>query len=305
VFPFNLLLENGVNLISASAQPTSVVKVADETYRFFISPQDQSAEFVLEDKSIKSVWYDGKSVPSKDGKLTIMVQPDRTKYIKVQATNGQISNIVLLTNHEAEHSIETTFKGQKYLVLSDDDITSTSETIALTKCNKNELSFMSFPEMKEVLHKGNKVNSNKDGLFFKYEATLATKKINASLRKVTPSKTTLHIAESEFEGIGDIYATVDFQGAICRVFDLEDGALVADEFRAPWRISLGRFKRQLANKGLMVRVSPDEKFEKVTSKDGMLLDEKRVSQSKVFKVKEITFDTEYKATFMISSKEKN
>jgi hypothetical protein len=55
----------------------------------------------------------------------------------------------------------------------------------------------------------------------------------------------------------------------------------------------------------MVRVSPDVKFEKVTSEDGMLLDEKRVSESKVFKVKEITFNTEYKATFMISSKEKN
>jgi len=300
IFPFNLVLENGVTLISASAQPTSILKVKNENYQFFISPNDQIAEFVVNNDKVKTISYNGKEILGKNGKVYINVNPDRGKRIKIVAKNGEITNLILLTNYEVEHSIEAIFGGQKYLLISEQDVVNYSNIVALSKCNMTEFSFQSFPKLRRVKVDGKVLKPSISGMFFEYATTVKSQKINANIERINSSKITIQIDEKNFEGLNNIYTSVDFNGSICRLFDLKDGAMIGDEFRGPWRISLRRFKNQLTNEGLMLRASPDDVYEKQTSKDDMLLDQQAIVKSNGFRVNRITLEPEYKVIFVIA-----
>lgn len=301
IMPFNLKLKNGIKLISAAAQPTSIIEVKDEYYQFFVSPYDQLAEFVIDAENAKSVSYNGKKQTVRDGKVIVKANPDRHKSIKITAQNGDITNLVLLTNYDAEHSVETNYNGQKYLLISEQDIISTSSTVSLSKCKTNDFSFVSFPELSGVSINGKKLKSKSDGLFSEYQTSVPTKKVIADIQRVSDAKSIIKLKPEFFEEVNDVYASFNFTGGICRLFDLKDGGMIGDEFGGFWRIGLKRFKNQLANEGLMFRTSPSAEVKKVTTDDGMLLDEKAIAKQNVIRIGEISVEPEYSVTFDINN----
>ena len=301
IFPFNLNLKNGVKLISATAQPTSILETKGEYYQFFISPHDQLAEFVIATKYAKSIFYNGQKFNVNKPKAIIKINPDKNKKIKIVSKSGKITNLVLLSNADAEHSIEANFNGQKYLLISNQDIISTNSSISLSKCKTNDFSFLSFPQIKGVSINGKSLKPKKKGLFTEYNTSLPKKEVALDIVKINDVKTSLYLKPEVFEELNNVYISFNFSGDICRLFDLKDGTMIGDEFGGFWRIGLKRFKHQLANDGIMLRTTASAKVKKVAKDDRMLLDEKATVKKDVVSIGEISIEPEYKVTFKIKN----
>ncbi|NJX14321.1 beta-galactosidase [Tamlana crocina] len=301
IFPFNLTLKNGVKLISATAQPTSILETKGEYYQFFISPHDQSAEFVIATKEAKRISYNEQKFNVNKPKATIKISPDKNKKIKIVSKSGKITNLVLLSNDDAEHSIETNFNGQKYLLISNQDIISTNSSISLSKCKTNDFSFLSFPQIKGVSINGKSLKPKKNGLFTEYNTSLPKKEVALDIVKINDVKTSLFLKPEVFEELNDVYISFNFSGDICRLFDLKDGTMIGDEFGGFWRIGLKRFKNQLANDGLMLRTTAGAKVKNVATDDNMLLDEEVTAKKDIVSIGEISIEPEYKVTFEIKN----
>lgn len=300
-FPFNLFLDNNITLVSATAQPTSIVKSNHVTTHFFVSPNDQSAEFVFSTKNVKSISIDNKKIKPENDVIVCNSLPDRNKVISIINNNDEKCQIVLLSENDAQHSIEASFDGQKYLLISNEDIVSTATTIELSKCSKNEMSFWSFPKLKNAKVEGAALKPSKTDFFTKYNVSTAAKSIEPSLETYSDFKSLIRLPESAFKGLNDIYITLDFEGVICRIFDVEKGELVADEFATPWRVSLRRFKKLLANQGLLIRVSKngDKKSKEKVSGGGMTFVKDKAAED-IVKLKNVIFEPEYKIVVTVN-----
>ncbi|MGC8541913.1 MAG: beta-galactosidase [Phycisphaerae bacterium] len=84
----------------------------------------------------------------------------------------------------------------------------------------------------------------------------------ASKRMVThvlPAKQVVKIAPGEFTGLQDIIMEITYNGDVCRLFDISQGQLVADNLQQgiPWRVSLKRFSKALAEGGLLIRIESE------------------------------------------------
>ncbi len=300
-FPFNLALDNHTTLVSATAQPTSIVNSENVTTRFFVSPNDQSAEFVFSTKNVKSITFDDKKIKSDNDVIICNLTPDRNKIISITNNNNEKCRIVLLSENDAQHSIEANFGGQKYLLISYEDIVSTATTIELSKCSKNEMSFWSFPNLKNLTVKGAALKPTRTDFFVEYKVSTTTKTIEPIVKLYSDFKSLIRLPENAFNDLNDIYLTVDFDGVICRIFDIEKGELVADEFATPWRVSLRRFKSIITNQGLLIRVSKngDGKSKEKLTADGMtLVGDKKAEE--IVKIKSINFEPEYKIVVTVN-----
>lgn len=299
IFPYNLLLANGVNLISATAQPTSIINYNNTEFRFFISPNNQDAEFVFDADKVKSVSYDDKTFTVKDGVIICQIKPNRNSPISIVGSNGKTAKLLLLSIHDAEHSMETYVNGQKYVLISDEDMVSTKSTLTFTKCIKNEFTFWAFPQLKNASFNNITIASNSTGFFAEYKAKVSSKTIQTDVQNINTIKSLIKLPLSQFKDVNDIYVTINFEGLVCRVFDITQGKMVADRMGTPWRFSLGRFKQQLAGEGLLVRASPGAvKTKDAISEDGMTLE--KISNGNVgAKILSINFEPEYKVEIAI------
>lgn len=92
----------------------------------------------------------------------------------------------------------------------------------------------------------------------------------------------------------------DFEGVICRIFDIEKGELIADEFGSPWRVGLRRYKSPITNQGLLIRVSKngDRKGQPKLSADGMTMIVDKEAEE-IVKLKSINFEPEYKVVLTV------
>ncbi len=116
---------------------------------------------------------------------------------------------------------------------------------------------------------------------------------------VDSQKALLKLPASAFDGLSDIYAKVDFEGYICRIFDQETGLPVGDQFWDKdwiWWVSLKRFSKALDGKGLVFYTTgKDGKVKSKMSAGGMTIDSERVGDG-MGKFSGITFYPEYQVT---------
>ena len=299
-FPFNLALDNQTTLISATAQPTSIVKAENVSTRFFVALNDQSAEFVFSTQNVKSISIDNSNVKPENDVIVCNLLPDRSKVIRITNNKGEISQMVLLSENDAQHSLEASFGGQKYLFISNEDIATTATTIELSKCSKNDMTFWSFPKLKNALWNEAALEPVKTNFFTEYQVSTPAKTVEPVIKTISDFKSLIRLPENAFDDVNDIYMTLAYDGIICRIFDIEKGELIADEFGSPWRVGLRRYKSQITDQGLLIRVSKhgNNKGVPKLSADGMTMVVDKDAEENV-KLKSINFEPEYKVVLTV------
>ena len=292
MLPFNMDLGNGVKLVGSTAQLSSCIKNGGQTVYFGSTLRDQEAELVFQLPANVTVKTSGQV--RVDGERTVVIlRPSLEATVVLESAGGKSTALAILPVESVRHSVEATLNGQKTYLISDQDIISFGNAVRLTSKETNQFTMLAYPE---VAWKGMKP-AGKTGLFSKIQAEVKPRTIKADFQKVDEKKAQLRISKSEFDGLNNIYAKVDFQGYLCRIFDTGTGLPVGDQLGDKdwtWWVSLKRFSQGLNDSGLVFyATSKDGEIQRTTSKDGMVLEEKRIGTD-LGKLNGITFRPEYK-----------
>lgn len=273
LLPFNLELEHDVRLISSTAQLSGHVVNDNETVYFVSTLRDQTAELVFELPAGISVSTRGQT--RTDGPRTIVtIAPALDATVALEAPGGKRLVFAVIPARTIRHSVEAIVNGQKTYLISEQDLVVDGNRVRLTSLDPGEFSLLSYPS---VDWRGG-LPAGKTGIFDCFTASVTKREINVDLLRADAQKMVLKLDEQEFGGLNDIYATVDFEGLICRIFDLESGLPVGDQLWDRdfiWRVGLKRFKSELGGKGLLFRATGVDGTVQQSVSDGILLEEER------------------------------
>ncbi len=294
ILPFNMALANGVKLVSSTAQFSSRVTKGDDTVYFSSTLHDQPAQLLFKLPAGVKVKTSGK-VETMGDKTLVTLTPTLDAAVIIEGAEGKRSIVAVLPVEAVRHSVEANLNGQKTYLISDQDIVANGNTVRITSKQTNKFSLFSYPA---VTWKGGKP-IGQPGLFSKVEAEVPPKKIAVNLLAVDSQKALLTMPADAFDGLSDIYAKVDFEGYICRIFDQETGLPVGDQFYDKdwtWWVSLKRFSKALEGKGLVFCATGEAgKMKNKMSAGGMTIDSERVGGG-AGKFSGITFYPEYQVT---------
>ena len=106
---------------------------------------------------------------------------------------------------------------------------------------------------------GYKVTSDKDGIFQRVLFTGPSREVPAVESKLSADRSVVKLPSTAFDELDDIFMEIDFVGDVCRIFDANTGLLVADYMNngIPWQVGMKRFRKALADEGLLIRIEPD------------------------------------------------
>jgi len=297
IMPFNLLLSNGVNLISASAWPFIKLKRNGEQWIIFHNISGCDAEFKFSRTNLKNVIVTG---GKKVGDYSWTLKAGRNSEIEVTGKDYKRVHLVLISENDAEHITEINYKGKKVLVLSEQPVLEDGDNYKINSFGKNDFKLDIFPAINSIQSRGRIIKAVKDGMFSQFNYESSPKILKYSVDSVDSEKTVVRINSSEFKGLENIYMNVEFKGNICRLFDISKGLLLGDNYYngKPWKISLRRFKEQLNNDGLMLRISPELiGSNETTTRNGILLNINQIIESHKLQIRKVDFEPEYKFIF--------
>jgi beta-galactosidase len=297
ILPFNLDFGGGVKLISATAQLSGRIRHGTTEAVFCSSIRDQEAEFVLALPPGAKVASEGR-VREAGGKTVVRLDPAMDAQVVVTRPDGSRLMFVLLPGEAIRHSVEAVLGGQKTYLISDQDIVVDGSTVRLTSTSTNEFELLAWPPVswKDGVSEGNV------GMFQRTTLSVPSRDIRPEIVETSDKKWLVQLPTEAFNGVHDIYAHVDFDGLICRIFDQESGLPVGDQLNAPnlvWQVGLKRFAKVLGGPGLVFFATrEDHNTRQMMSDGGMLLDHKTVSRQDS-RLKAITFHPEYRAEFIV------
>jgi beta-galactosidase len=296
LLPFNVDLGHGVKLISATAQLCGRIENQNDDVIFCTSIRDQAAEFVLELPEGATLATSGRQ-EIRAGKTIAVITPTLDAGISVSLKNGQRLLLALLPKDAIRHSVEAEIRGQKTYLISDQDFVVDGNTVKFTSIQTNKFTLLAYPPVK---WSGGQA-AGVAGLFQRTTLQVPSREIHPEIKKVNPQKWLVKLPATEFENLNDIYAAVDFQGLVCRIFDQQSGLLVADQLGAKdliWQVGLKRFRQTLAGPGIVFYANRDDgALARSVSADGMTLDETSET-GKVAKLVSMTFLPEYQAALV-------
>ncbi len=299
IIPFNLKLSNGVKLVYATAWPFIKIIRNGEQWIFFHDISGCNAEFKLETKNLINVEING---GSKVGEDTWSLKAGRNSEIIITGKNKEKSHLVLLTEGDAEHITEINRKNKKMLVLSGQPALEDGKDYKICSLGKNKITFDLFPSSEKIEADGQTLKGVEDGLFDRFTFETAPRKLKYSVDSVNEEKTVVRMDKAEFKGLNNIYMSVDYDGNICRLFDISKGLLIGDSYYKgkPWNLSLKRFEKQLNGDGVMLRIAPRlEGAKEETTQNGILLDLNQITASNKLHIKKVDLIPEYKFTFKL------
>ena len=254
--PFNLPL-SGARLKYATAQLMSKVDASGESTLVFFAPKGMATEYVFDAATVKDI----QGVPAVRSGNTIRIsgmEPGTGATFRVIPVIGKPFSILTLTRHQAEHCLKVqSLWGAERLVLSDDDVICDGKSLRVSSVGNENLSFGVFPNPAgKVSGPTGKIAGVGDGVFTRYAVNLPKHEVQAEIKKVGVDKVLVKVPRAEFKNINDIFLQVDYAGD--RGWAFLDGTLVADNynFGVPWELGLKRWKADVADKGLFVRIMP-------------------------------------------------
>jgi hypothetical protein len=169
-----------------------------------------------------------------------------------------VFSVLTLTRHQAERCLKVKdLWGAERLVCSDDDLICDGQTLRVSAVGRNDLSFAVYPTpSRPLLGPGGKLRGTADGNFTRYEVTLPPVEPQAEIQRVADDKLLVKVPPAEFKKFNDLFLKLDYAGD--RGWAFIDGSLVADNFNygTPWQIGLKRWKDQIGDHGLFVRIVP-------------------------------------------------
>jgi hypothetical protein len=263
IWPFNLDL-NGVRLRSASAQLLCRIDGDVPTYVFFALP------------GVEPQFDFGASVLSG-------LKPGTDCLTPVHASDGRQARILLLTRDQALQCCKAELWGAERLVISSADLIPDGSTLHLQSSDVQNFSFSVYPQPANPPEwNGRPLSQSPEGVFTRYSATVAPKKIDLAVRETNPGGPAREIrlgkrmkpeepSDADFDdaqawqvtiphdaldGVQNVLLRVDYAGDAARAY-IGD-RFIDDEYYngLPWDIGLKRFAPDVLEKGLTLKFLP-------------------------------------------------
>jgi beta-galactosidase len=289
VWPVNLDV-NGALLKYSTAQLLTRLNTAGvETYFFFALP-GVVPEFVFDPASVSEFAAPSGTV-ARDAQR-IQVRSVRTGpgiAISLRTRTGQRSNIVLLSQSQAENAWRVTFAGAERLILSAQEVFADANTLHLAARGQPDFAFGIFPA-RAGMPRANATlrNAGRDGVFTRYvaaqpavPAAVQVTRVRAAdsigsvklFNAVTWRKVEIALAPSDsaFEGaarylitvppallrqLPEAFLEIHYVGDVARLYSGNE--LLTDNFYngTPWRVSAQRFADAIRRGPLELRILP-------------------------------------------------
>lgn len=185
IWPFNLTLGE-TQLKYATAQLLSCINYGGIKTWFFYQNKGIEPEFLLSSTNIAHVVAENGQVKKLASAYLIdNLKPGKDCLIRIESSNGQKHNIVLLTNKEATQSWKLTVKGQERMFISPANLVACNESILATSL-KSTSEIWGYPTDGLALFDAS-LNTRK-GIFKKRTLQQAQCKLQTTLRKVDALK---------------------------------------------------------------------------------------------------------------------
>lgn len=174
--------------------------------------------------------------------------------------DGRKVRLLLLSETDAGRLAQLGTTASPLLALSDAIVTRSGNALGVVTRELADLAVSLFPAlMLPASVPGYKVTSGEDGIFQRVLFTGPSRKVAAVESKLSADRSVVKLPSTAFDGLDDIFMEIDFVGDVCRIFDANTGLLVADFMNngIPWQVGMKRFRKALADQGLLIRIAPD------------------------------------------------
>lgn len=294
ILPFHFDMD-GIDLISATAQPVTVISPDGERTYVFLAPKGMKAEFLFEEGACVSGntgSHVSGSVADGEKKLTnryACAENLETERFVVKKGGAKVTALVL-SREMAEKMFR--ISGER-LLFTDAAVLEDERGIRLETTKERcraELYPAEIPAQVSERNGGHfageeeAVNTAAGGesacsLLKSYTFTANKKQIDVKINKVSGSRYTITFPENFMEGLKDAMLQIDYSGDIGHAFI--DGRMIHDNFcnGAPWEIGLKEFAGELAGNILTIYITPLKKGAKVNAQTAMAARTEEVEES--------------------------
>jgi hypothetical protein len=274
--PFNLNV-NGAILKYATAQPICRINKNGEQFLFLAEVDGMDVELALEKSTVQSV--SAKDLQKESDLELIFLTPKLGGEIKIIASNGEKSSIVLLSREEAENCWRTNIDGQESVVITNADLLDWGDNLEFRQFDNSEFKFRIFPKS-EVEMNQEKYETSTNGIFKSYKLNLPPTKIKLNISQ-SAQKADVELPKKLPDNLSDIFIEIKYLGGSADAF-LNDKK-VTDNLSngTSWMLGTKRYLGE--NNQFSLKVNPWNN--KITGVDGNLVEKINSSGAQIESVK--------------------
>lgn len=182
IMPFNMDI-NGCLLEYATVQPFCILKNKIPTYVFFSHP-NTVPELSFSAEHLKEVTLDGHHVNKTSNTYILKCKHENTHLIQLTASNGQQTNLLLLTGKQIRQSWKIRQQEKEFLCITPSQLIPDSEDVTIRNIDKNRFELNIYPaDSRWNIQNGLSVKHSQQGIFFNlcFETTKVS--LQASFRE--------------------------------------------------------------------------------------------------------------------------
>jgi hypothetical protein len=276
IWPFNLDLGVGTLEYSTAQLMSRLVSGGDTTWFFFAIP-GLRAEFNFDAGTIASVQTSSGSVTrTADGILVRGIEPGKDSLLHVVGKNGRTTQILLLTDVQAEQFWKVSLGGVDTALISPADVFADADGVHLRSVEPSRLAASLFlpangKDHRHILWQARNWTVEPRKINFEWSSSHAAKargpiQMSTQIkgRPLAPEDAdfaggavwAFRIPFQPMRGLSDIYLRIRYAGDVARFY--RDGRLLDDDFYngRPWEIGLKRFLPGSFGKKLEISILP-------------------------------------------------
>ncbi|MFB9328892.1 beta-galactosidase [Paenibacillus aurantiacus] len=254
---------DGLDLISASAQPVTELESNCVRTYFFLMPKGIDGEFVLDGASIVSIEAEaGQAERDPDGAYRVTVPHETSGMIRIQRAEGAEVRIYAMEAGEAAMLWEMEHEGERRILFSAEAMIPAEGGLAWLGGGRSEASFREYvpardDEPKWFPAKENRAASaERQGWFMTYTAAAPDAAIALEVKRIHDHKLVVVLPTDALDEVDDVILRISYTGNVGYAFS--GGQLIHDNFYngAPWEIGLSRFRNRLPDGELVLETTP-------------------------------------------------
>ncbi|WEK54707.1 MAG: beta-galactosidase [Candidatus Cohnella colombiensis] len=256
VFPFNLNID-GVEIVSATVQPLTRFKVADQAVLVFYAHEGLKPELLFHCDQVVNVSTDAGDV-RQEGEVWIVHPVAGKEYsISLELVGGQKALVLVLTREEALQTYRFSLWGEERLFISNSDLYQQGEQL-ITASKGNELwEVYMYPasELELGVQVGS-CSSGQAGVFQRYELKVDSYVPSVDIRMPSERSAMLTVDTEWPDTVRDVFLHISYDGDVAAAY--VGNQMITDHihYGDTWRIGLQAFQLELIDRELHLSITP-------------------------------------------------
>jgi hypothetical protein len=164
LWPFNFDLGGGIILNWATARPLTAVDDGKTRTVFFSETKGMAPVFSFKSKEGLKV-YSAKQTPGDAGTIVDNIEPSRNVFARAATTNGDIVQLVLLSDEDSKALWKGSLGGRDVVLLTTSEVEFDGNKLRLSTTNQAEITLGICPKPKLLKLGGRALNASRDGVF--------------------------------------------------------------------------------------------------------------------------------------------